>query len=159
MDNDLNQKNINHLSNQADKLIKKYAYSSSLTGFIPVPLLDIIGLMSVQRIMLYRMSVLYDIPFQKHLAKALLTTLMGSLASGVAAPIAGSTLKVIPGIGSLIGGAGMATLGGASTFAIGKIFKHHFEQGGTFEDFDPEKVEDDLDVELEKGKAFAARKR
>ena len=145
------------MSEQADRLIKKYAYSSSLTGFIPVPMLDIAGLMSVQRIMLYRMSVLYGVPFKKHLAKALSSTLMGSLASGVAAPVAGSALKLIPGIGTLVGGAGMATLGGASTYAIGRVFKKHFEAGGTLENFDPHKVEEELEIELEKGKQLAKK--
>lgn len=145
---DIIKKNI---SEQADKLIKKYAYSSSLTGFIPVPMLDIVGLMSVQRIMIYRMSVLYGIPFKKHLVKALLTTLMGSLVSGVAAPVAGSALKLIPGIGTLVGGAGMATIGGASTYAIGGVFKQHFEQGGTLEDFNPDKGKETFEAELKKG--------
>lgn len=113
--------------------------------------------MSIQRIMLYRLSVLYEVPFKKHLVKAFLGTLMGSMASGMAAPIAGSAIKLIPGIGSLFGGAGMATLGGASTYAIGKVFKQHFEQGGTLEDFDPYKVEDELGNELEKGKQIAIK--
>lgn len=147
-----------HLSDRADKLIKKYAYSSSLTGFIPVPVLDIVGLMSVQRIMLYRMSVLYGVPFKKHLAKALLTTLMGSIASGVAAPIAASVLKAIPGVGTLVGGAGMATLGCASTYAIGRVFKQHFEEGGTLEDFDPKNVTEKLEEELQKGKKLSVKK-
>jgi len=158
MENQRNLQDTEYLSGQADRLINKYACSSSLTGFIPVPVLDIVGLMSVQRIMLYRMSVLYGVPFKKHLVKALLATLMGSLASGVAAPLAGSVLKVIPGVGSLVGGAGMATLGGASTYAIGRVFKQHFEQGGTLEDFDPAKVEDELEAELEKGREITRKK-
>lgn len=103
------------------------------------------------------MSVLYEVPFKKHLAKALLSTLMGSLASGVAAPVAGSALKLVPGIGTLVGGAGMATLGGASTYAIGRVFKQHFEEGGTLEDFDPNKVGEELDIELVKGKQLAKK--
>jgi len=158
MENQYDLQDREHLSEQADKLIIKYAYSSSLTGFIPVPMLDIVGLMSVQRIMLYRMSVLYGVPFKKHLAKALLTTLMSSLASGAAAPIAASALKAIPGVGTLVGGAGMATLGGASTYAIGRVFKQHFEEGGTLEDFDPKDVKDQLKAELKKGKELSAKK-
>ncbi len=147
-----------YLSGLADKIIIKYAYSSSLAGFIPIPILDIVGLMSVQRIMLYRMSVLYCVPFKKHLAKALLSTLTGSLVSGAAAPIASSALKAIPGIGTLVGGAGMATLGGASTYAIGRVFKQHFEEGGTLEDFDPKDVKNQLNAELKKGKELSAKK-
>lgn len=153
MENQLNLQDKEYLSERADKLIKKYAYSSSLTGFIPVPMLDIVGLMSVQRVMLYRLSVLYDVPFKKNLTKALLSTLMGSLASGVAAPIASSALKAIPGVGTLVGGTGMATLGCASTYAIGRVFKQHFEEGGTLEDFDPKDVNDQLKAELKKAKS------
>lgn len=122
-------------------------------------MLDIAGLMSVQRIMLYRMSVLYGVPFKKHLAKALSTTLMGSLASGVAAPVAGSALKLIPGIGTLVGGAGMATLGGASTYAIGRVFKQHFEEGGTLEDFNPDKEKETFEAELKKEVALSQDKK
>lgn len=158
MENHRGLQDREHLSERADCLIVKYAYGSSLTGFIPVPLRDIVGLMSVQRIMLNRMSVLYSVPFKKNLAKALLTTLAGSLASGAAAPIAGSALKVIPGVGALVGGAGMARLGGASTYAIGRVFKQHFEKGGTLEDFDPKEAGDELKAQQEKASSFQENK-
>jgi hypothetical protein len=52
----------------------------------------------------------------------------------------------------------MATLGGASTYAIGRVFKQHFEKSGTLEDFDPEKVEGELKAELKKGKRPSDKK-
>ncbi|RUM94181.1 MAG: hypothetical protein DSZ28_04570 [Thiothrix sp.] len=51
MDNYRDRQDKEHLSGWAGRFIVKYAYSSSLTGFIPVPMLDIVGLMSIQRIM------------------------------------------------------------------------------------------------------------
>ena len=45
-------KNIDSLSPEADKIIKKYAVGSSLTGFIPVYMLDLLALAYVQRIMI-----------------------------------------------------------------------------------------------------------
>lgn len=127
------------LSQQADWIIKKYSISSSLAGLIPIAMLDIIGLMYVQRIMIFRLSSLYGVPFKKHLFVAWITTLTSSVASKVAAPVAGSALKLIPVVGNVIGGAGMATLGSASTYALGKMFQQHFEKGGTMDDFDLEK--------------------
>jgi len=47
----------------------------------------------------------------------------------------------------------MATLGGASTYAIGRVFKQHFEKGGTLEDFDPKKVADALETEQKKARS------
>lgn len=145
--------NLKGLSRQADKLINKYAFSSSLTGFIPVPMLDTLTLLSVQRTMLYRLCKLYGVPFSLKLAKTLLTSVMGRAAWGVAAPmLAGSALKFIPGVGSLVGGAGMATLGSASTYASGRVFKQHFETGGTLEDMDLEKTKEAFIAELELAK-------
>ena len=103
------------LSEQADKLIQDYAFGSSLTGFIPIPMVDTFTLISVQRLMLMQMSKLYGIPFSRHLAKAWLSTLMGGIAPKMATPMVGSFLKLIPGIGTLVGGATTAALGGAST--------------------------------------------
>lgn len=149
-----------HLARQADQLIKSYAFGSSLAGFIPIPLLDTIGLIGVQRLMLWRLSKLYDIPFSKNLAKAWLTTLMSGVASSAASPMVGSTLlKVIPGIGTLAGSTGMAALGSASTYAVGKVFQQHFENGGTLENFDPSAVKESFDAELEHAKEISRTER
>jgi len=144
------------LSQQADRLIKNYSFGSSLTGFIPIPLLDTVGLIGVQRLMLLRLSQLYGIRYSKNLAKSWLTTLMSGMASKAASPMLGSALKMIPGIGTLIGGASMAALGGATTYAVGKVFQQHFENGGTLKDFDPEKAKKVFDAELEKGKELSS---
>lgn len=139
------------LSEQADKLIQDYAFGSSLTGFIPIPMVDTFTLISVQRLMLMQMSKLYGIPFSRHLAKAWLSTLMGGIAPKMATPMVGSFLKLIPGIGTLVGGATTAALGGASTYAVGKVFQQHFENGGTFETFDPKEANAAFSTELENG--------
>ncbi len=150
---------VDKVSKAADRLIKDYAFGSSLTGFIPIPWIDLLGLISVQRIMLVRLAKLYEIPFSKHLSKVWLTTLMGGIASNAASPVVGSALKMIPVIGTLVGGASMAAMGGASTYAIGKVFQQHFEQGGTLEDFDPEQAKKALNEELEAGKKILRNKK
>ncbi len=150
---------MNTRSLEADKLIKDYAFGSSMTGFIPIPFLDTLGLIGVQRLMLFRLSKLYETPFSKNLAKVWLTTLMSGLASRAASPMVGSALKLIPGIGSLIGGTSMAMMAGASTYAVGKVFQQHFENGGTLENFDPEKAKEKFDVEMEKGRELSRKEK
>jgi len=152
---DATDKEIESLSIKADELIKKYSFGSSLTGFIPFPLLDTIGMISVQRTMLFRLSQLYNVEFSKSLAKVRLTTLTSSVALRSASPVLGSALKVIPGVGTLIGGASMAALGGATTYAAGKIFQKHFEKGGTLENFDSEKEKNAFNEELKKAKQLS----
>ena len=42
--------------------------------------------------------------------------------------------------GTIASGVSTAVFAGASTFAVGKVFIEHFESGGTFLTFDPERV-------------------
>jgi ABC-type branched-subunit amino acid transport system permease subunit len=51
-----------------------------------------------------------------------------------------------------VGSVGLAAFGSAATYAIGKIFVAHFDQGGTVKSFSAEAIEADLK------KAFAAAK-
>jgi hypothetical protein len=64
-------------------------------------------------------------------------------------------IKFIPGIGSVIGGLTMAILAGASSFALGEVFKKHFETGGTFLDFDAKRLKKMYNEKFEKGKKVA----
>jgi hypothetical protein len=45
----------------------------------------------------------------------------------------------------------MALLGGASTYAVGRVFIQHFESGGTLLTFDPAKVRDYYTHQLDTG--------
>ena len=139
---------------KADKLITDFAYGSSLTGFIPIPIIDTIGLIGVQRMMIYKLSKVYNIPYSKELAKVWISTLMTGLTSTAATPVLSSAVKLIPGIGTYAGGTSMAVLGSSSTYAIGKVFQQHFEKGGTLADFDPERVKEELQQAQKKGAAL-----
>lgn len=143
---------------RADKIIKDFAFGSSLTGFIPIPFVDTIGLIGVQRLMIYKLSKVYEVPYSKELAKIWISTLMSSLTTSAVSPLLGSAVKLIPGIGTLAGGTTMAVLGSSSTYAIGKVFQQHFEKGGTLDNFDPESAKEALHQELEKGIALSNQK-
>lgn len=143
---------------RSDKLIKDFAYGSSLTGFIPIPFIDTLGLIGVQRLMIYKLSKIYKTPYSKELTKVWISTLMGGLTTNAVSPLLGSAVKLIPGIGTLAGGTTMAVLGSSSTYAIGKVFQQHFEKGGTLENFDPETAKDTLHKELENGIAISNQK-
>ena len=49
----------------------------------------------------------------------------------------------------------MSVLSGASTFALGEVFKKHFETGGTFLDFDVDRLKKFYNEKFEKGKKVA----
>ena len=115
---------------KANKIIRIRTLLATGAGFIPLPLLDAAGILTIQLWMLRDLAKLYDIPFKKHLAKSLVGTLVGNVGST-------GLIKFIPGLGHLLGGGAVAVSGGAATYALGKVFAQHFDQGGTLLSFDP----------------------
>jgi uncharacterized protein (DUF697 family) len=137
----------------ADTIIKNHAIWSMGAGFIPVPIVDLFAVTAVQLDMIRQISKVYDLDFKETQGKAVITALTGSSLARLGA----RAVKFIPGVGSLIGGATLAVLSGASTFAIGEVFKKHFETGGTFLDFDLGRLKHLYDEKFEKGKEYARK--
>lgn len=118
---------------------------SAAAGFIPMPYLDIAGLAAIQVKMVNEIAQVYGKTVQQEAVKTTVATLLGTLTSaGLAAPVAFSTLKIIPGLGAVAGGISLGALGAAATYAIGKVFVNHFEGGGTLANFDVDKVKEDM---------------
>ena len=138
-------------NDHADSIIKNHMIWSMGAGFIPVPIADLFAVSAIQLDMIRQMCKLYDVDFKQTEGKALITALTGS---GLAR-LGARAVKFIPGVGSILGGVTMAALSGASTFALGEVFKKHFETGGTFLDFDPQRLKNYYNEKFEKGKEVA----
>lgn len=79
----------------------------------------------------------YGIKFRPHLAKAILaSTLSGYAAYHVDAFVTASVAKFIPGLGSFFAMVTLPSIAGGLTYALGRVFIRHFEQGGSLLDFD-----------------------
>ncbi len=137
---------------KADSTIKMHVGIAMGAGFIPVPVADIFAVTAVQLDMIRQLARIYDIDFKETQGKAIVSSLTGSSLARVGARVA---IKLIPGIGSLVGGIAMSVFSGAATYAIGEVFKKHFETGGTFLDFDTERFKNYYNEKFEKGKAVA----
>jgi uncharacterized protein (DUF697 family) len=143
-----------HKSNRgesANSVIKNHMIWSMGAGFIPVPIADLFAVSAIQLDMIRQLCKLYEIDFKQTEGKAIITALTGS---GLAR-LGARAVKFIPGVGSILGGVTMAALSGASTYALGEVFKKHFETGGTFLDFDPERLKKYYNEKFEKGKEVA----
>lgn len=125
---------------EVDKAIRQYTIGSMGVGLIPVPLIDIAALTAVQLKLLHRMANIYQKPFVQSEVKPLLTALVGSTITVSVARTLSSLVKFVPLIGSTTGMMTMPVLAGASTYAVGKAFKFHFDAGGSFSDFNKEKM-------------------
>lgn len=133
---------------KAAGIVRKHMIGSVAAGLLPIPLLDIGLLGGVQLRMVRKLAEHYEVDFSEQRANAIIGSLAGiSLTLSTA-----SFLKMIPGIGQALVGFSTLTLPPASTYAIGQVFIKHFESGGTFLTFDPDKAKQTYDEELANGK-------
>lgn len=140
----------------AVKTIRKHMLMSAGAGLIPVPLVDLAAVASVQMMVLSEISKIYGVPFSKSRGKAIIFSMIGFvLPHAMAFGVVGTLLKAIPGIGVLAGAPAMSLFTGAYTWALGNVFIQHFEAGGTFLNFDPDQVKEYFQAQFEEGKKVA----
>ena len=139
-------------SQRAETIVRTHVLWAMGAGFIPLPVADALAVAAVQLDMIRQMSGLYGIAFAETQGKAIISSLAGSALSRLGA---NALIKAIPVVGTFIGGASMAAVSGASTYAVGQVFKRHFEVGGTFVDFDTSRFKKFYDEQFDKGKSVA----
>jgi len=137
---------------RADKIINQHILWAIGAGLMPIPLLDIAAVGGIQLDMLRQLAALYGVSYSETDAKAWLTALSGSLLAKIAA----NAIKLIPGIGTILGGISMSALSGASTYALGQVAVAHFEAEGDLSDLDFTAAKRAYDEQFEKGKQVAS---
>ena len=109
--------------NAAHKVVAGAATAAAGVGAIPIPASDAVALVPIQITMLAGISKVFGIG----LSLEFLATLVAAMAGTVGATVAGraivsSLLKLIPGVGSVAGGAIAATTAAALTTALGELY-------------------------------------
>lgn len=136
---------------QAGDIIATATKWSVAAAFVPVPYLDLAALAGIQANMVVKLSNVYGEKISNESVRGIISVLLGTLLpANLASTTVSATAKFIPGYGSLIGVAALAAFGSAATYAVGKIFVRHFEQGGTVGTFKAETVKEDLKAEFAK---------
>lgn len=137
----------------ADTVIRNHViWSMGASFLIPIPVADVFAVSALQLDMIRQLSRVYDIDFAETQGKAIITSLTSSTLARAGAR---SLIKLVPGIGTLIGGVTVSIFNGASTYALGEVFKRHFDSGGTILDFDTERLRKLYKEKFEKGKKVA----
>ena len=143
----------NERSKHADTVIRNHViWSMGASFLIPIPIADVFAVSALQLDMIRQLSRVYDIDFAETQGKAIITSLTSSTLARAGAR---SLIKLVPGIGTLIGGVTVSVFNGASTYALGEVFKRHFDSGGTILDFDTERLKKLYKEKFEKGKKVA----
>ncbi len=142
----------NERSKHADTIIQNHVIWSMGAGLVPILMADILAVSALQIDMIRQLCRVYEVDFSETQGKAIVTSLTSST---LARASARSLVKLIPGIGSVIGGVAVSAFAGASTYALGEVFKRHFESGGTILDFDMGRLKKLYKEKFEKGKKIA----
>lgn len=138
-------------TDNANETVRKYTLGALAVGFVPCPFIDMLILSTAQLKMLHSLSRVYDIEFSDNLGKSLIAALLGGGVSSRLSVSLASLGKSLP-VTWTTSAISVSLFGGASTYAIGKVFILHFESGGTFLNFDPQQVRGYYADQFENGK-------
>ncbi len=140
----------------AMEIVKRNSLYSAGVGILAVPVLNIAGVAALQIKMLRELADHYDVPFKQDQVKSILTSLVGGVVSTRLGYGMVGTIAKLPLVGPLVSVATLPLMAGGVTYAIGKVFTQHFASGGTFLDFDPDKVRGYFREQVGKAKSTAA---
>jgi uncharacterized protein (DUF697 family) len=151
----MNPQNTTDKDAHATTVIRNHVvWSMGASYIVPLPIADVFAVSALQLDMIRQLCRVYGIDFAETQGKALVTSLTTSAMTKAGAR---SLIKLVPGLGTVVGGVATAILNGASTYALGEVFKKHFGNGGTFLDFDTERLRKVYNEKFEKGKDVARR--
>jgi uncharacterized protein (DUF697 family) len=135
--------------NLATDAIKKYSMYSAGAGLIPMPFVDFAAISVIQVKMLKEMAGIYGVAFDADRVRSIVAAMLGGLVgTSLGYGLGRSVLKAVPFVGPVLGGFSMSAMGGAVTWAVGRVFMQHFASGGTLLDFDPDKMRQHFTSEM-----------
>jgi uncharacterized protein (DUF697 family) len=144
---------------KVDAAINRSMLLSGGVGIVPIPLVDFVGVTAIQLALIKQLSSLYGVEYAANATKSRISALIGGAIPAFGSMTAASWIKMVPVVGTVLGGSAMMLLSGASTYAVGHVFARHFEQGGTILDMDAGKVKSQFNEYYEAGKSKLSRKK
>lgn len=136
----------------AERIIQNHSYFSTIPGFWPVPVLDIAAVSSIQLDMIKQLCKLYEKEYNEQKGKSIVTALLTTIAGRIPGYTVRSIVKSVPVVGWFLGGLSLAVSARISTYATGRVFKSHFEEGGTLNDLNPDNFRKFYQEEMEKAR-------
>jgi uncharacterized protein (DUF697 family) len=139
----------------SEDVIKNHVIAAMAVGLVPIPGVDMAGMVGVQVSMVHQICGIYGVTLRENAARAAVLSLVGGVLPATLATGFVSALKIIPGLGSLSGAAGASLLGGAMTYAVGQVFHQHLEKHGSLIDFNTTKARAAMRREFDNGVGYA----
>lgn len=120
---DLKQYEYKEMLEKADNVVLSFVGITGATGAIPIPFADAPILIGEQVAMMTAINAVFKMNINKDILKSLATAAIGvGGATIIGRAIASNLLKLVPGAGSVAGGAISAATAAAVTLALGKSY-------------------------------------
>lgn len=120
---DLKQYEYKEMLEKADNVVLSFVGITGATGAIPIPFADAPLLIGEQVAMMTAINAVFKMNINKDILKSLATAAIGvGGATIIGRAIASNLLKLVPGAGSVAGGAISAATAAAVTLALGKSY-------------------------------------
>jgi len=141
IDGTLEQIKHKNLTSRANKAVKLHSILSGAMGVIPIPPLGVAMIVANNLKMLHKLSSIYGVKYREDVGKAAISSfLVGCGTFSISGRLIWGLSTVVPVAAPVIGVVTIPLFATSATYAMGKLFVQHFESGGTFLTFDPEKV-------------------
>ncbi len=134
----------------ADQAIDSHVLWAMGAGAIPLPILDVAAVTAIQLNLCKELCMIYQSDYNEAYAKNIISALAGASLAKIGA----SFIKAIPIVGAFLGSMPMVILAGASTYAMGQVFKKHLEIGGFLSSFSFENAQNIYSDAFERGKSY-----
>jgi CRP-like cAMP-binding protein len=114
-------------------IVERHANFSAVSGFIPLPIVNVAAVAAVMVRMVQALSRLYGLPFERHRATMLLIGLTGGvMPTGLASAVTTTLITAVPGP-NLMGLAISSVTASACARRIGRLVIDHFEAGASLQ--------------------------
>ncbi len=121
--NDMHEYEYQEMLDKADNIVLGFVASTTATGAVPIPFADAPLLIGQQVAMMVSINSVFKFNISKDALTSLVTAVIGvGGATLLGKTIVSNALKLIPGIGSVAGGAISAGTAGIITLALGKAY-------------------------------------
>lgn len=117
---------------EVEKAIRTSVYASMGVGIVPLPLFNVAAATASNLNLARKLSNLYGVEFKEGAAKKVIAAVIGASAGTLATPLVESVVGLVPVIGWPLVIGTKPVLNGMTTYAIGRMFVTHFENGGSF---------------------------
>lgn len=126
---------------QVNNLVRNHSVVSAAMGVVPIPPLTMALILTNNLKMLHKLSSIYGVKFRKDVGKAAISSFLGGCGTvSISGRVIWGLSTVLPMAAPVISVVTIPAFGASTTYAVGHLFIQHFESGGTFLTFDPEKV-------------------